>query len=160
MFKEALVLIAVFTVLLVSCEDNGNSTNGDDSGEGRMTAKINGEDWSSNSNIFAIEAGVARKPLRIEGEKNGETIELLLKFMVTDTIRPGTYPITPGGEDYFAVYRHDGISDTASSGEIVITQFAEEEKEILTKGSFNFTIMDGDQEIYRITDGEFDSEIE
>ena len=145
--------ILVLGLLLVySCNENTTNTQNDTE---NISATINGNSWVSTKNYINQELGTSRKILHIQGEKNDEKIELVLQFMVFDTIKPGEFSLSSNG-DYFAVYYHNSTADTATSGSVSLLEYNynEENGKLRAKGKFNF-IVNTENGNYTVKDGNF-----
>lgn len=146
--------LTIFAALLIISSCNENTTNTKNDIE-TISATINGNSWVSTDNYINQELGTSSKILRIQGEKNEEKIELALQFSPFDTLITGSYSLTPNG-DYFAIYKHNNIADTAISGNVNILEYNynEETGKLRAKGNFNFIVntLDGN---YNIKDGYF-----
>ena len=147
--------LCVILFFLVACNDDDTSTNNDNTVEKKISAIIDGNAWVAENTLFAVELGVAGSQLRILGMRELDSIELILKIGPSDSLKAGTYSIEPDG-DYFGIYYHSGLIDTASEGTIYLEKVVDEDP-VVAVGTFDFVIKDNQTDLYTITDGVFNS---
>ncbi|MFC2129981.1 hypothetical protein ACFLSQ_00955 [Bacteroidota bacterium] len=146
--------LCIILLFLVACNDDDTPTNNNNV-EKKTSAIINGNDWLADNTFFDVELGVAGRQLRILGIKELDSIELILKIQPSESLEAGTYTIEPDG-DYFGIYYHSGLIDTASEGTIYLEKVVEAYPAVAV-GTFDFVIKDNQTTLYTITEGVFNS---
>jgi hypothetical protein len=158
--KYLLVLIMTIGVVMVSCkkdddddDNNGNSGTTPNTGQGTMTLKVDGVDWSAT---LAVQATNSNGVLTVAGsDSNAQQCQVtIMNASGTGTYQLGGTPTNPNSGRWT---KGTGQNDTYTtmlgigSGTVTITELTANS----VKGTFEFTAKNTPQEEVSITDGSF-----
>ena len=160
---SAILLLSILSIIMFSCssDDDGGGTSGD---ADFITAKVAGNDWSTDSNYAdLVAAQISSDMLLVQGSNNGGEAMTIQVYNYTGT---GTYRIGANATDGSMLMHYRVSSNTSwinsyltqlgggvPKGEVVITK----DDGVVVEGTFKFEgyNQEASPNVLSITDGNF-----